>query len=330
MTKDITTTTANALQNNDSEYVRLVSLISGIWESAKGKAALAVNTELLDANWQTGRYIVEFEQHGNIKAEYGKQLLTNLSRDLTRLRGKGYSRSNLFNMRLFYLRFPKIQTVSGQLTMEPLSGVAQVRRHYGNAILLQNRNKRRVEGSRIKTADKKFTVPTSCSKYRQRRCAGSCQRRTPDSNLHGHHTRPIRIGICWTTQTETLQGKGLGRCAEGSHGAILDGTRPRLRFCWPTVHYPNRKSTFQGGSGFLPLHTEMLRIDRPETSRDKTQRHRADESLSELFQNRDMPTRRQPSHWNRAWCKKGRTLDGIRLARHHKSTVCRTLPTLSA
>ena len=104
------------LQINDSEYVRLVSLISDVWERARDNAAIAVNTELLEANWKTGRYIVEFEQGGNVKAEYGKQLLTNLSKDLTRLRGKGYSRSNLFNMRLFYVRFPKIQTVSGQLS----------------------------------------------------------------------------------------------------------------------------------------------------------------------------------------------------------------------
>ena len=104
------------LQANDSEYMRLVSLISDVWEKARGNAALAVNMELLHANWQTGRYIVEFEQHGNVKAEYGKQLLTNLSKDLTTLKGKGYSRSNLFNMRQFYVRFPKIQTVSGQLT----------------------------------------------------------------------------------------------------------------------------------------------------------------------------------------------------------------------
>ena len=83
-------TTANSLlQTEDSEYVRLVSLISGLWDKAQENAALAVNPELLDANWQTGRYIVEFEQHGNVKADYGKQLLTNLSRDLTRLRGKG-------------------------------------------------------------------------------------------------------------------------------------------------------------------------------------------------------------------------------------------------
>ena len=98
------------LQTEDSEYVRLVSLISGLWDKAKENAALAVNTELLEASWETGRYIVEYEQHGNVKAEYGKQLLTNLSKDLTRLRGKGYSRSNLFNMKLFYVRFPKIQT----------------------------------------------------------------------------------------------------------------------------------------------------------------------------------------------------------------------------
>ncbi len=114
--KDMATTSEGIIQNNDSEYVRLVSDISGLWEKAKEKAAFAVNTELLEANWQTGRYIVEFEQGGNTKARYGEQLLTNLSKDLTRLRGKGYSRSNLFNMRLFYVRFPKIQTVSGQLT----------------------------------------------------------------------------------------------------------------------------------------------------------------------------------------------------------------------
>lgn len=81
-----------------------------------------VETYKIDGEWwndfemELGKLDVEFEQQGNIKAGYGKQLLTNLSKDLTRLRGKGYSRSNLFNMRLFYVRFPKIQTVSGQLT----------------------------------------------------------------------------------------------------------------------------------------------------------------------------------------------------------------------
>ena len=50
------TVLSNGQAISDSEYVRLVSLISDTWEKAKGRAALAVNTELLDANWQTGRY----------------------------------------------------------------------------------------------------------------------------------------------------------------------------------------------------------------------------------------------------------------------------------
>ncbi len=53
---------SNGLTTSDSEYVRLVSLIADTWEKAKGRAALAVNTELLEANWQTGRYI---ECHGD-------------------------------------------------------------------------------------------------------------------------------------------------------------------------------------------------------------------------------------------------------------------------
>ena len=116
MNKDLTITSTGGLPTNDSEYVRLVSLISDVWEKARGRAAVAVNTELLEANWQTGRYIVEFEQGGNIKARYGEQLITNLAKDLTRLRGRGFSRSNLIYMRKLYLTFPKSETLSHQLT----------------------------------------------------------------------------------------------------------------------------------------------------------------------------------------------------------------------
>ena len=86
----------------DPEYVRLVSLISNLWENAKAKAAIAVNTELLEANWQTGQYIVEFEQGGKAKAKYGDRLLVNLAKDLTHMKGHGFSRSALTYMRKFY------------------------------------------------------------------------------------------------------------------------------------------------------------------------------------------------------------------------------------
>lgn len=70
MDRKLTTTGKWLVQNEDSEYVRLVSLISGVWDKASEKAALAVNTELLDASWETGRYIVEYEQHGNMEKSF--------------------------------------------------------------------------------------------------------------------------------------------------------------------------------------------------------------------------------------------------------------------
>ncbi len=98
------------------DYNLLIDNISTLWASAKEKAITAVNTELLEANWHTGKYIVEFEQKGKVRAEYGKQLLVNLAKDLTRKNGRGFSRSNLLYMRKFYLSFPKSETVSHILT----------------------------------------------------------------------------------------------------------------------------------------------------------------------------------------------------------------------
>jgi predicted nuclease of restriction endonuclease-like (RecB) superfamily len=98
------------------DYNQLIDNISSLWIAAKEKAINAVNTEMLEANWQTGKYIVEFEQGGKARAEYGKQLLVNLAKDLTMKNGRGFSRSNLSYMRKFYLSFPKSETVSHILT----------------------------------------------------------------------------------------------------------------------------------------------------------------------------------------------------------------------
>ncbi|MCI9608561.1 MAG: DUF1016 domain-containing protein [Muribaculaceae bacterium] len=100
----------------EPDYEALVGRIDNLWSSAKNRAVEAVNAQLLDANWLTGQYIVEFEQKGKIRAEYGKFLITRLAKDLTALRGRGFSRSNLIYMRKFYLYFPKGETVSHLLT----------------------------------------------------------------------------------------------------------------------------------------------------------------------------------------------------------------------
>lgn len=100
----------------DSEYKNLLSKISDTYSQGQFRAYQDVNTNLLKTYWQIGQYIVEFEQGGNIKADYGKALLANLAKDLTLLHGKGFSRSNLIYMRLFYQRYPKSQKPSHQLS----------------------------------------------------------------------------------------------------------------------------------------------------------------------------------------------------------------------
>ena len=104
------------INSQDTAYLQLIDSITVLWDSAKIKAISAVNTELLEANWQTGKYIVEYEQQGKNRAEYGKQLLVSLAKDLTSKKGKGFSRSNLVYMRKFYLAFPICETVSHKLT----------------------------------------------------------------------------------------------------------------------------------------------------------------------------------------------------------------------
>ena len=102
------------LQQN--QYNDLISRIGDLLQAGRQKAAQSVNTNLVQTYWEVGRHIVEFEQKGKVRAEYGSQLLDKLSKDLTISYGKGFSRSNLFQVRQFYVRFPKVQTVSGFLT----------------------------------------------------------------------------------------------------------------------------------------------------------------------------------------------------------------------
>ena len=97
-----------------SEYFGLKSSIGRLLAEGRNKAAQSVNIILLETYWEIGRHIVEFEQKGKERADYGKELLNRLSKDLTAEYGKGFSRSNLFQIRAFYLRFSKIQTASGQ------------------------------------------------------------------------------------------------------------------------------------------------------------------------------------------------------------------------
>ena len=90
--------------------------IKSLLKNARKNEAQQVNTELLTTYWQIGRIIVEYEQKNEIRAEYGKQTLKELAKVLSTEFGKGFSRSNLQNMRALYMSYEKCQTLSGKLT----------------------------------------------------------------------------------------------------------------------------------------------------------------------------------------------------------------------
>ncbi|MFG6432021.1 PDDEXK nuclease domain-containing protein [Roseateles sp. LYH14W] len=80
--------------------------IKSILEQARSKARSAVNSAMVEAYWLIGQRIVQEEQQGQHKAQYGARLLENLSRALTENFGKGFSYANLRNFRQFYLTYP--------------------------------------------------------------------------------------------------------------------------------------------------------------------------------------------------------------------------------
>ncbi len=98
-----------------SKYQNLASDIGQLLKQGQKLAISSVSTILLQTYWRIGQKIVEYEQQGNLKAEYGSELLKNLSKELKH-HGKGFSRTNLQYMRLLYLYFPKMPDMSGKLT----------------------------------------------------------------------------------------------------------------------------------------------------------------------------------------------------------------------
>ena len=97
-------------------YQQLITQIGSLLQNGRQQAAQAVNTILVQTYWHIGQHIVEFEQKGNQRAEYGTQLFERLSKDLTLLYGKGFGRSNLLYMRKLYQCFPISGTLSHLLT----------------------------------------------------------------------------------------------------------------------------------------------------------------------------------------------------------------------
>ena len=88
--------------------------IAELLKNARSKVVQTVNKTMVYTYFEIGRTIVEEEQKGKERAEYGKQIIKELSQKLTREFGKGFSTTNLKQMRQFYLTYSKGQTLSDQ------------------------------------------------------------------------------------------------------------------------------------------------------------------------------------------------------------------------
>ena len=106
-------TTESTKISDSSLYYKIASIL----EESRKFVATTVNTAMVQTYFEIGRLIVEEEQHGNVRAEYGKETLKNLSTKLTANYGKGFSVTNLKQMRDFYLTYQIRQTVSDQFTL---------------------------------------------------------------------------------------------------------------------------------------------------------------------------------------------------------------------
>src|SRR5437870_10310462 len=106
-------------QTTSAEYGGLIGGIAELLEASRRSAARTVNVLMSATYWEIGRRIVEFEQRGKKRAEYGEELLQRLAQDLTARFGRGFRRSNLFQIRAFYLAYREIvQTPSGQFAAD--------------------------------------------------------------------------------------------------------------------------------------------------------------------------------------------------------------------
>ncbi|MBI3248014.1 MAG: DUF1016 domain-containing protein [Deltaproteobacteria bacterium] len=107
----------SAVRHGQRDYEDMLSGVVELLDAARRAAARSVNALMTATYWEIGRRIVEREQGGRKRAEYGEELIERLSVDLTARFGRGFGRRNLFLMRSFFLAFRgKVQTLSALST----------------------------------------------------------------------------------------------------------------------------------------------------------------------------------------------------------------------
>lgn len=128
----------------------LFSAIKEIIVQSRLRIFRVANSALLESYWQIGKLIIEDEQHGKLRADYGKETLKNLSNHLTQEFGKGFDYTNLTNIRKFYIAFPIIDALRQQLSWTHYRLLSRLdseekRTFYINESIVSNWNSRELQ-----------------------------------------------------------------------------------------------------------------------------------------------------------------------------------------
>jgi len=119
------TKNSHAIESHNAKgYEHLVTDIGELLEAARRTTTRSVNAIMTATYWEVGRRIVEFEQGGEARAQYGRKLLKRLSVELTTRFGRGFSQDNLERFRLFYLRF-SLDSISETASRKSSDGLLQ-------------------------------------------------------------------------------------------------------------------------------------------------------------------------------------------------------------
>jgi predicted nuclease of restriction endonuclease-like (RecB) superfamily len=113
--------------------VSLLHDIRLLLTQARQTLVQSVNSTMVQTYWQIGRLIIEDEQQGKNRAEYGKQVLAQLAKNLTVEFGKGFDSSNLRNMRSFYLAYPICDAVRPELSWTHYRTLIRIENHQARA-----------------------------------------------------------------------------------------------------------------------------------------------------------------------------------------------------
>jgi predicted nuclease of restriction endonuclease-like (RecB) superfamily len=149
----------------DTLKKQLFHSIKEIILQARQRVYRMVNSNLLDTYWQVGRLIVEDEQGGNVRAEYGKAVLKDLAEQLTEEFGKGFDESNLRNMRSFHKAFPIRDTLRHELSWSHYRLLCRLdseekRQYYLNESIANNWNSRTLQRQINSLAFERILIPT--------------------------------------------------------------------------------------------------------------------------------------------------------------------------